>query len=481
MKKQMINALLALLLGPVLTMAQLPGYGAESKDTQLDTSESIKVAQVSTPAQTVLTGRVSNVDSLSREILRSEIKLEKYNLTYRLNAAKQGRWKGWRYFFFQESALGLIEGDLIAMAAYRGHNLHHANRVLRGPAANGTVLPAFLGFIMSGSGDALELSINAYHSLEAHKNGFSPEQSRRYIAGLVSEIDRKIAEREAMVREQPSSDPDVSAMQSLEGKLLKDFRNASLAEFDGFHVGSRSNLINQQAYYALDIAEKTTGAIWAGMTMHLILKGKERMCTSSGIVFIVNAAQTMLDPVLAHYAGVVAAKLDEKALAAKGLAVPSRQAAELSADCQQIKQWSKEHQNSSNAEIAALAPRVEVYDADTSYYKEELHKQAATATNARHSLITTYGWGLLVGGSKLPFGILPVIAGTKLVRSSVVNTYYFTGAVALMPAISLAIANSWRGQISGELNYQRQKNNHTLPGQIINSRMAALDKLEQQL
>jgi len=433
------------------------------------------------PAGTVLTGRVSNVDTITRDILRDEIKLEKYNLTYRLNAAKQGRWKGWRYFAIQECALGLVEGDLIAMTSYRGHGLHHPERVHRGTATNGTVLPAFIGFIVSGGGDAIELMINGYHYFEAHQNGFSQTQARLHVAELVNQIDKKIAERDAMLREQPSSDADVAQAQALEGKVLADFRQAALSEFQRFHIGASSTLANQQAFYLLDIAQTVTGAVWSALTMNLINKGKERMCQSSGIIFLVNAAQTMLDPMLAYGASRVAAKLDERSLRKSGFCQMMTNCGTMSANCSALKKWAVDRQNSGSPEVNALLSRVKAYDMDSAYHTAQIENYDKALRNQRKTAMMNTGWGLFIGGSKLPFGILPTIAGTKLIRGKVVNAYYFTGSTVLLPSISAAILDSWRSQIQGEITYQRLKRQNLLPNQIIHTRMAALDQIEAAL
>jgi len=49
----------------------------------------------------------SVIEDLTRKILIKEIELEKFNLNYKLNSAKQGRWKGERYAMFNEINAGM--------------------------------------------------------------------------------------------------------------------------------------------------------------------------------------------------------------------------------------------------------------------------------------------------------------------------------------------------------------------------------------
>ena len=111
----------ASLLSLGLLFSQIPAYAAVG-DGNVPSNDSAnahanaQIADAVAPLPTariqatqgdrpVLSGTISNVDNISREILHDEVALERYNLLFRVNAAKQGRWKGWRFFVGQEGAL----------------------------------------------------------------------------------------------------------------------------------------------------------------------------------------------------------------------------------------------------------------------------------------------------------------------------------------------------------------------------------------
>jgi len=54
-----------------------------------------------------LASALNKVEDLNRQILEKEIELGRFNLHYKQNVGKVGRWAGWRYAAFQEANFGL--------------------------------------------------------------------------------------------------------------------------------------------------------------------------------------------------------------------------------------------------------------------------------------------------------------------------------------------------------------------------------------
>src|SRR5262245_4716843 len=65
------------------------------------------------------------IAELTRQALLAEIELQRFNLNYTLEVAKQGRWKGWRYGLLQEANGGLNLAGGIISTVNRGGNLRH--------------------------------------------------------------------------------------------------------------------------------------------------------------------------------------------------------------------------------------------------------------------------------------------------------------------------------------------------------------------
>ena len=144
---------------------------------------------------------------------------------------------------------------------YRGKHLHHPIFNQNGQSSvNGTILPGpGLPSLPAAPVMPLNSPINGWHAIEANKNGFGQAQSRKYVGGIVANIDKKLAEREVAIRQEPASDAELAQLQEMEGKVLADFRDVSLAEFERFHIGASRVMWRENTFYALDIGKSAYG------------------------------------------------------------------------------------------------------------------------------------------------------------------------------------------------------------------------------
>ncbi|HEY9792831.1 MAG TPA: hypothetical protein V6D22_20695 [Candidatus Obscuribacterales bacterium] len=525
--------------------AALPSTPPTEANQQVDNNQPL-IAQ--TAGTTVLQGRISNVDSLSRDILRSEIKLEKFNLNYRLNAAKQGRWKGWRYFFFQESKLALAEAGLIKSVEYRGRHLHSGplSPALYGPAVakftgnrhtnrapiivNGTIVPGIISFFMGDTGDAIELGINMWHSWQASRHGFSQTQSRKYVAGLIADIDKKLADREAAIRQEPTSDAELAQLQQMEGKVLTDFRDVSVSEFERFHIGASRVLARENSFYLLDMARTSLGIYNNWMAASFVIRKHNRGIGVFSITSTIISSMIMLDPILARVAGSAAARMDRRSLESSGLPRLVESPAKLKSDYSALSGFAASHRTSDKPAVAAAISRLDTYDANHNYYTNEIQKNASALRRGQRAAIQNMGMGVAIGGTRLVQGVigdyitqyhqhvrgpatwldltthksvtsvLPpnghsvliangspkqnpngTAGGAGVWQGRQTNEWLYTSAVVYLAGISTAIIDSWRIRLSSELAYQRQKSHHSLPGQVIRARLAQLDQMEAKI
>ncbi len=218
-----------------LALSQTAAFAGDSDLLAAANMPPVKVR--ATEDSQVLSGHITdNVESLSKDILRDEVKLQRFNLGFRQNNNKQGRWKGWRYFVTQEGNLGLTEAGLIVGAGERGEHVHgsKAANTSHNKLANGGVMLGAIGNIVAGGGSALELGINEYHAIEAEQHGYGSKQARDTAVKLVGEIDNKLIQRKHLIEQQPPADKEIAEMQEMEGAVLNDFRDLAIAEFERF-------------------------------------------------------------------------------------------------------------------------------------------------------------------------------------------------------------------------------------------------------
>jgi hypothetical protein len=425
-----------------------------------------------------------SVDDYTREVLLAEIKLEKFNLHYRLEAAKQGRWKGWRYFALQEANSSCTLAGLIMGVAERGKHYEadkfkkNRNSVLE----NGNVLGG-VGQCIGMGADALEFGVNAYHSWEAKHHGFSPTEAKNYVSSLVAEIDKKMQERQALLNAgQGTPDPEVAEMDKLETKVLTDFRDLSISEFERFHIGARKTLAQQQAFYLLDFTKNATGAVGNLLAQQAIKKKNRHYNDSAGIMMIVSGAMIMADPLLSRAYAKLVEKADRRELERSGLPEMVENAAQLKTDFDALHAYCDTHKSMPSTVVTRAVNRLEAYDCNETYFTDQIQKNAAELRKGNRIAIQNIGSGLGVGATKVSAAVLLTTAGVGYVgNSKETNRLLFWGNTVYLAGTGYAVLDNARIQLSREITYQKQKTKGQLPGQLIHSRLDKLDQIEKKL
>lgn len=429
------------------------------------------------------------LDELTRQILLKEIELQRFNLNYTSNVAVQGRWKSWRYGTLQNinASLGLAGG--IYSVAYRGARLNNPLSVQAARQQNANFIP-MIGTIIGASAAALEFGINEYHDLVARHKGFSPAKAMKHVQGLKDDIDRLMAERDAITNVAASS-PALQGhveIAKVEGKVLKDIRDQSLQEFSRFHIDARRLIAFQQMQYFFDLAKNTTNALgyeFAYLSLH---RHRRVWNGRAGVLFVVCGQLTMYAPILSRAFGKGVAEITKHRIKPIVQDSETAKVATLQQDLAELNRLFKQNRIQPDA-IERAAQREGLYGSHEQSFTDEI--RAAQKKNAAAKLTATenIGAGLFVGASKTASGILFIIPGfnqnynaPKGYRAGrVTNDLLFTAGVVGLPATAFNILDTLRIQVKGELARHKAKAAGTLPSQIIAARMKQLDQMEQQL
>jgi len=229
----------------MLSTISLPAIGA-------DISANTLQAPVETIAPENIEDIPTLIDNLTKKIITKEIELEKFNLHYKLEVGKQGRWASWRYALLQETNYALNLASGIASTDERASHFTTPERTDRYKLGNSNLI-SMIGYIIGASAAALELGITEWHDLQARHKGFSPKAAKKYVLDLKEAIDRLIAERDALIKiEQaaPLLSPHL-AIDIAEGKVLKDLHDLALLEYQKFNIGERRYLTFQKSLLSL--------------------------------------------------------------------------------------------------------------------------------------------------------------------------------------------------------------------------------------
>lgn len=431
---------------------------------------------------------VSKIDDLTKQILLKEIELQKFNLHYSQEVAKQGRWKGWRYAGLQEINMGTGLAGAIISVVNRGAHLHRAQGVHRHFQESANYIP-MIGSIIGAGAAVMEFGVNGYHDLVARRHGFSPTAATKHVEGIKNDIDSLMTQRAALTKVEASS-PALSGhveVDDAEGKVLKDLRDQSLQEFQRFHVGARKLIAFQQWQYFFDFAKYTTNAIGYEFA-YLSLHRRHRIWNGrAGALFIVSGQLTMWGPILSRVAAKGVGELTKHRI--KHVMQDSNDAKVqvLESDLAVLDRLIKQGKVS-NLGVANAIDRGGLYGEHQRFFNDEI--RAAQKKNAAAKLTATQniGAGLYVGGTKTASGILFAIPGfnhhynnSSARASRVTNDLLFTASLIAIPSSAFGMLDTLRIQVRGEINRHKALKAGMLPGQIASARLKQLDDMEARL
>jgi hypothetical protein len=430
----------------------------------------------------------SRIEELTRQILLKQIALEKFNIRYSQNVAKQGRWKGWRYAAFQEANSGLGLAGGIVGTWQRGSHLEHPGRVNTHTQESANYIP-MIGSIIGASAAMMEFGLNNWHDLEARSKGFSPGKAKKYVTGVKNDIDTMLAERQALVQIEAAA-PMLTTnadVDQLEGKILADMRNQSLLEFERFHVGARKLFAFQQMQYMFDTAKYTLNAVGAELAYLSLCKHRRIWNGRAGIMFNISGALYIAGPVVsrvfakgvgeAHKLYISSAVRD-----ARGSSMET-----LVQDRTALENYLAQHRGAA-ADVSPAFDRSVIYSSREKRFQTEYAAGEKARDRSRLTATQNIGAGAFVGGATLAKGILFTVPGfKKTYRAStkyagrVTNNDLFAASVVGLPATSFSILDTLRIQVQGEISRQNAMKAGVHPSQLARQRLVELDDMEAKL
>jgi hypothetical protein len=460
---------------------------SESAAAQVGSDDAMPPLRLSGSAAVTPAESEGRIENLTKQIMLKTIELEKFNLHYNQEVAKQGRWKGIRYATFGEINAGMGLAGAIISVAYRGDRIHHANKVKPCIQESANYIP-MIGSIIGASAAVIELGVNEYHDLQARRKGFAPKAAINHVLNLKAEIDKLFAEREAMINEE-RKEPSLSAhvaVNEAEGRVLKDLRDQSLQEFQRFHVGARRTLAFQQAQYFFDFAKNTTNAIGYDFA-YLSLHRHHRIWNGrAGVMWDITGPLFMFGPILSR---VVGKGVGELARANSKDVVKDTDGAikTLEGDLASLNNLVAVNRTNPDPVLRAVE-RTGMYDIHQKNFTNEILAADKSRNAAKLIATQNIGAGMYVGATKLASGILFTIPGynhhynsTTARAGRVTNDLLFTGSLIAIPAGAFTMLDTLRIQVQGELKRAKLKKAGQLASQLTAARLKELDMLEAKL
>jgi len=413
--------------------------------------------------------------AISKKILVAGIQIERFSLNFRLQSAKQPKFRKLRYFAAQESAAaGGLAFEIAAVREF-GKGRKRPLQINRAPIKRG-LNAAMTTAIIAGSASAFELSLNAVQAFKNRKNGFDHKTADRYVASKLKEVDVLIVERNALVAAN-SADPAYEHAVA-EGEVLAAMRNAFANEYAYFSADTKSYLAFQNLFYILNASYNTVGAISSRYAYCAL--DKPYLNGTANILFIVNGAMAAATPVVCTVVG--------NAVKKRTMSRLNRQFEMQPFDADAFALSCKNLEKFSTSDSGALMPswpatdRLAFYTTSNQLYTKQLVSETKVVRKLEKVALQTSTLGPIIGGMLATQGVLGTYGYYKypLAPRKQINQYY-RGAVGGTVATSLAIVGN-AASILGTMAYEHKlAKKKQMPYQLIEKRLEHLAETEKMV
>lgn len=421
---------------------------------------------------------VSEYRNITKRLLLAAVELERFSLTFRLESARQPRWRRLRYFLAQETgAAGIMAFEIIAVDQFNVGRKHPLKIDIG--ALKGGLRTALVTSIIAGSGSCLELASNTVHAIENKRRGYDSQSANKYVLERKQLIDSLMAERETFVNKH--SDHPYYPVWVAEGKVLRELRSAFIYEYSQFHSDMRGYGIYENLFYAINIASNAVGATAAHYGVKALTDPKYN--GTSNVLFIVAGSLGMAAPLLSSALGGLARKYDYYRLTKLLKEKPQYDPAAVAAATKEL-QAAETAVIAQGHEIAALNSQALVteslYVQSAHLFKKQLDSETRAVRRFNKVAVQSNILGPAIGGTLFTQGLLGTIGYYRYgMRPRKQLTLAYRGSVVGLTGASVAVAATAAGLLADWYYVHRHKKKKRLPPQLIEERLKHLEEVEK--
>jgi hypothetical protein len=477
MKTKIVSLLFALVLLSSLSNASALTQDDNSPTLMIGVTDNQDTSQI-LPNQ---------INDLTRKIILKIIELEKFNLHYRQEVGKQGRWAGWRYAGLQEINSCLNLSAAIYSTGERTSHFKHPDKLSRPKLEQCNVL-SMIGYIIGASAGALEFGITEYHDLQASKKGFSPQAAKSHVLSLKRDINNLLMARETLLKIEAAAPLLLNDTREdlAESKVLADLRDLALLEFEKFHIDDRRFVAFQKSLYLMDMTKFTCGAIGsfcAYMSQH---RRDRRYNLAAGILYGVAGSLVIATPFASRGIGIIAQKIQKCYIAPITEDVKTKQITTLDADENNLERIAHENNKLSDPNtqyVDSHLKRIATYREENQHFQSEFERIVMKERAGKLTATQTMIAGSVVGSCNLAGGILytsagSIASGKTFHDSSVTNYNLGSAAIIGISASSISVLDTLRIQVKAEIERHKAAKAGRLSSQIYATNLSKLEKIE---
>ncbi|MBS1995465.1 MAG: hypothetical protein JSS86_04110 [Cyanobacteria bacterium SZAS LIN-2] len=438
------------------------------------------------------------IEELDRQIILSEIQLEKHSINFRRYNNVQGRWKGWRYFISQEAnnvstAAGLLYGlaerarivkhpyVLDAVVDKKKWKIVARENHPKRSKIEGSLYPQIAGQFIGAGGSMVELGINYFHEWQCRKRGYDCRTSVKTVKELKERIDTLFARREALIASSSLGRVD-SAIARAEGTVLRDITNLSLEEYENFHVAAHRFKAFQDSIYLLDIAKNTVGA--AGNIVQVAANHENRPYVTghAGVLTTVSGALIIAAPALARGWGKLVGEHHRHRLRQEVYAGAPCQLTKYDLDRKGLQTVINDKVLRGEVVSEKAAALLDTYEGNAAQRAKQVQLAQSELRAGTRAAQENVLLGSIVGTSKVCLGVTTMVAGYRLTsRNHRANDVILPGNITYASALWVSAAENIRLRVLDEVRRKKLGAQRLLPSQVLADRLTKLEELETNL
>jgi len=414
--------------------------------------------------------------AVTKKILLSGIELERFSLNFRLENARQPKFRKLRFFLAQETgaSCGL---------AYEIVGINQTNKGKRRPlkigksALQGGLATAMVGSIIAATGSTIELGSNLNQQRQARQHGYDEKSANKFVKDKLKQIDELIAQREALVTANESVAGHERA--EIEGSVLRAMRNSFINEYSHFNADIRGNLAFQDLFFFLNASYNALGAVAAGVAYEGVSKPK--LNGTANILFIVSGGMASVSPLLSSAASKIARKSAFNSLNKELNEKPQFDASAFAAQCKKLEETAGTDSGSLIPSLPATQ-RLALYTESDDLFRKQLDSETKTMRKLDKIALETSVLGPAIGAQLMTQGILGTVGYYRYAtqpRKQI--SEFFRGSVVGAVGTSMAVVGNAAWLLSSMSYEHRLAREKRLPEQLIKSRLEHLAELEKTI
>ncbi len=412
-----------------------------------------------------------DMNAVDRELLLEFIKFSRFNIHFRLESNRHQPWRFWTYALGREAGTAATFGGTLTDIVQQADGLNNPRRISKSAVVNG-MASSITGNAISGCASSLELVQNTWIMWRAKKAGYSPKDSTATAKRMMTATNALFEKRQQLISLEAS--PAARKVHEMESELLKRIRQQLLYEFLSWSVHSRDQAWRENTFYTIDAADNFT-RMAATILARRALDNRSYAKPAVVCSLIANSALT-LNPIFRNIVGRTVGRHQKHKLAKEFSFERPIPAENSIQELQQMQaNYPEGKEDKQLAELIELSERSGRLDAALDRETKDIERYRQIAQQQSVA-------GPLIGSTGLTSSILSSIAIYNYSDKPVVaNRLGFSGRITQSTGQVAALILTPYTVVRGMIFNSRRKSRGELPEQILEQRLARLDRLEARV